>query len=57
MKSTFSIRVRGGGEWELDIDDQFVDLFAKQVGRQVTIVGKLKGKRVRVTSINGLVLE
>src|SRR5262245_33699446 len=26
-KSTYSIRVRDGGEWELDIDDRFAELF------------------------------
>jgi hypothetical protein len=56
-KATYSLRVRDGGEWELDIDDRFADLFDRQVGKQVTIVGTVIGKRVRVVNINGLTLE
>lgn len=56
-KEIYSLRVRGGKDLELDIDDEFAPLFAKQVGKQVTIVGKQKGMRVRVTSVNGLTLE
>jgi hypothetical protein len=56
-KATYSLRVRDGGEWELDVDDRFADLFERQVGKQVTVVGTVKGKRVRVASVNGLALE
>jgi hypothetical protein len=45
------------GEWELDIEDRFTALFDRQIGKQVTIVGTLKGKRVRVVSVNGLSLK
>jgi hypothetical protein len=56
-KATYTLRLRPGEEWELDIDDRFADLFDRQVGKRVTIVGTAKGKRVRVVSINGLTLE
>jgi hypothetical protein len=56
-KATYSLRVRGGGEWELDIEDRFADLFDRQVGKQVTVVGAVQGKRIRVVSVNGLALE
>jgi hypothetical protein len=56
-KATYSLRVRDGGEWELDIDDRFADLFDRQVGKHITIVGTVKGKRARVVSVNGLTLE
>jgi hypothetical protein len=56
-KATYSLRVRGGGEWELDIDDRFAGLFDRQVGKQVTVVGTVEGRRLRVVSVNGLALE
>jgi hypothetical protein len=56
-KATYTLRLRDGDEWELDIDDRFADLFDRQVGKQVTVVGAAKGKRVRVVSVNGLTLE
>jgi hypothetical protein len=56
-KTTYSLRVRGAGEWELDLDDRFAELFDRQVGKQVTVVGMVKGGRVRVVSVNGLRLE
>jgi hypothetical protein len=54
---TFVLRGKGGAELELAVPADIHPLFAKQVGKEVTLRGKIDDCLLRVTHINGLAVE
>jgi hypothetical protein len=57
FRAYYTIKIKNGGEWRLELDDVGEKLLQRNVGKQIEITGTLGGHGIRVKTINGLSVE